>query len=106
MGTIIKTIYINHEMAMTRFHVVAIASGLLVPISGPGFSAHQSRHPSRTQSQGAVKKNRGLESLPYDSSRVPAFDYRSGTSDYPFGPGINFPYPGRPYGDPDRWGEN
>lgn len=21
-----------------------------------------------------------------------------------FGPGINFPYPDRPYGDPDRWG--
>jgi hypothetical protein len=36
------------------------------------------------------------------SSRVPAFDYRRGTSAYPFGPGINFPYPDRPYGDPDH----
>ena len=106
MGTTIKTMYINHEMAMTRFHVVAIASGLLVPISGPSFSAHQSRHPSSTQSQGAVKKNRGLVPPPYNSSRVPAFDYRRGTSDYPFRPGINLPYPDRPYGDPDRWGEN
>ena len=26
-----------------------------------------------------------------------------GTSAYPFGPGINFPYPDRPYGDPDHW---
>lgn len=36
-------------------------------------------------------------------SRVPQFDYRRGTSEYPFGPGINFPYPDRPYGDPDHW---
>jgi hypothetical protein len=39
---------------------------------------------------------------PYNTSRVPAFDPR-GTSAYPFGPGINFPYPDRPYGDPDHW---
>ena len=90
---------------MTRFHVVAVAAGLLVPISGPSFATHQSRHPSGTHSQGALKKNRGLVPHPYES-RVPAFDYRRGTSDYPFGPGINFPYPNRPYGDPDRWGEN
>ena len=36
-------------------------------------------------------------------SRVPQFDYRRGTSNYPFGPGYNFPYPDRPYGDPDYW---
>jgi hypothetical protein len=40
---------------------------------------------------------------PYGSSRVPAFDYRNGTSEYPFGPGYNLPYPDRPYGDPDHW---
>jgi hypothetical protein len=38
----------------------------------------------------------------YNASRVPPFDYR-GTSDYPWGPGYNFPYPNRPYGDPDQW---
>ena len=36
-------------------------------------------------------------------SRVPRFDYRRGTSNYPFGPEYNFPYPDRPYGDPDHW---
>jgi hypothetical protein len=36
-------------------------------------------------------------------SRVPQFDYRHGTSEYPYGPGYNFPYPDRPYGDPDHW---
>ena len=41
-------------------------------------------------------------SNPYNGSRVPAFDAR-GTSAYPFGPGINFPYPDHPYGDPDHW---
>jgi hypothetical protein len=39
----------------------------------------------------------------HGSSRVPQFDYRRGTSSYPFGPGYNFPYPDRPYGDPDHW---
>jgi hypothetical protein len=39
---------------------------------------------------------------PYGSSRVPAFDYRNGTSEYPFGPGYNLPYRDRPYGDPDH----
>jgi len=34
--------------------------------------------------------------------RVPPFDYR-GSSSYPWGPGYNFPYPDRPYGDPDHW---
>ena len=38
-------------------------------------------------------------SHPYNASRAPAFDPR-GTSAYPFGPGINFPYPDRPYGIP------
>jgi hypothetical protein len=41
-------------------------------------------------------------SNPYNASRAPAFDPR-GTSAYPFGPEINFPYPDRPYGDPDHW---
>jgi hypothetical protein len=89
---------------MTRFQVIAIAAGLSLPISGPSFAVK--RHPSGIHSQGAVKKNRGLVPPPYDSSRVPPFDYRRGTSDWPFGPGINFPYPDRPYGDPNRWGEN
>jgi len=35
-------------------------------------------------------------------SRVPPFDYR-GSSSYPWGAGYNFPYPDRPYGDPDHW---
>jgi opacity protein-like surface antigen len=39
----------------------------------------------------------------FSSSRVPQFDYRRGTSEYPYGPGYNFPYPDRPYGDPDHW---
>ena len=37
------------------------------------------------------------------SSRVPQFDYHRSTSEYPFGPGYNLPYPDRPYGDPDHW---
>jgi|SoiMetStandDraft_2_1073263.scaffolds.fasta_scaffold01259_1 hypothetical protein len=87
------------KMTMTKFHVLAIAVGLLPAISGSSFAAPQSRHASSTHSQGAVKENRGIVTSP---SRVPAFDPR-GTSAYPFGPGVNFPYLDRPYGDPDHW---
>ena len=55
----------------------------------------------------AVRNSEGLHSFamvpPPESSRVPPFDYRRGTSEYPFGPGYNLPYPDRPYGDPDHW---
>jgi hypothetical protein len=87
------------KMTMTKFHVLAIAVGLLPAISGSSFAAPQSRYASNTHSQGAVKENRGIVTSP---SRVPAFDPR-GTSAYPFGPGVNFPYLDRPYGDPDHW---
>jgi hypothetical protein len=87
------------KMTTTKFHVMAIAVALLLAISGSSFAAPQSRHASSTHSQGAVKENRGVVTSP---SRVPAFDPR-GTSAYPFGPGVNFPYPDRPYGDPDHW---
>jgi len=88
-------------MTMTRVYV-AIIAGILLPISGASFAAHQSRHPLSTRARGAVKENLGVVTSPYDSSHVPAFDPR-GTSAYPFGPGVNFPYPDRPYGDPDHW---
>jgi hypothetical protein len=86
-------------MTMTRLLSVAIAVGLLLAISGTSSAARQSRHLAGTHAQASVKEDRGIVSSP---SRVPAFDPR-GTSAYPFGPGINFPYPDRPYGDPGRW---
>ena len=82
---------------MTRVHVLALA-GLLLAISEPSFAAPQARHSSGTHSQGAVTENRGVVTFP---PRTPAFSPR-GTSAYPWGPGYNFPYPDRPYGDPDR----
>ena len=78
-------------MTMTRFHVVAIAAGLLLAILEPSFAAHQTRHPSGTHSRGEVKESPGVVTSPYESSRVPAFDGSRGTSAYPFGPGVNFP---------------
>lgn len=84
---------------MTRLLGMAIATGLLVAISGTSSGARQSRHLSGTHAHASVKEDHGVVSYP---SRVPAYDPR-GTSAYPFGPGINFPYPDRPYGDPDKW---
>jgi hypothetical protein len=68
-----------------------------------GFS-HESTAP---QNHKTAARRSGLHSfalVPERSpSRVPQFDYRNGTSEYPYGPGYNFPYPDRPYGDPDHW---
>jgi hypothetical protein len=80
-------------MTIARLLGVAIAAGLLLAISVTSSAARQSRHLS------SVKEDRGVASY---QSRVPAFDPR-GTSAYPFGPGTNFPYPDRPYGDPGKW---
>ena len=85
-------------MMKTRFHIVAIAAGLLLAVSvASSAGARQSRHLSGTHAQAAAAS--GVVTYP---SRVPAFDPK-GASAYPYGPGINFPYPDRPYGDPDKW---
>ena len=75
------------------------------PDSGTGnVFSHKSTAPQNDKS--AIRQS-GLHSFAMvparNSSRVPQFDYRRGTSNYPFGPGYNFPYPDRPYGDPDHW---
>jgi hypothetical protein len=86
-------------MMKKRFHVVAIAGLLLAVSVASSAAARQSRHLSGTHAQASVKESRGVVTSP---SRVPAYD-PGGTSAYPFGPEINFPYPDRPYGDPDHW---
>lgn len=86
-------------VTISRLLSAAIAAGLLLAISGTSSAARQTRHLPGTHAQASVKEDRGAVSYP---SRVPAFA-PTGTSAYPFGPGINFPYPDRPYGDPSRW---
>ena len=87
------------EMTTTRTHVLAIVAAVLFSLLEPSFAMSRSRHPSSARFQGATNESRGVVTSP---SRVPAFDPR-GSSAYPFGRGVNFPYPDRPYGDPDHW---
>jgi hypothetical protein len=79
---------------------------LLTVIGTPAF-AQSSSGSTAPQSEKTVVRQRGPHSFAMvpgpGSSRVPQFDYRRGTSSYPFGPGYNVPYPDRPYGDPDHW---
>ena len=82
---------------LTRFHFLTLAFALLLSISGASFAAQGSRH-----SRSAAVKHHSVTTSPADVSRMPAFA-PGGTSRYPYGPGINFPYPDRPYGDPDRY---
>jgi len=80
---------------MIRVYVVATAVALFVANLGPSFAAQRPR-------KAAVKEDRGVVTSPYDSSRVRPYA-PGGTSRNPFGPGVNYPYPDRPYGDPGRW---
>lgn len=54
----------------------------------------------------SIDKHRGVaKKKRYSPSSPPAIDYRNGTSNWPYGPHYNFPYPDRPYGDPGHGGE-
>ena len=75
---------------------------LLTVIATPTF-AQSSSGSTSPQNGKTVVRQRGPHSFAMVPSRVPQFDYRRGTSNYPFGPGYNQPYPDRPYGDPDHW---
>jgi hypothetical protein len=68
------------EMTMTRFHVVAIAAGLLLAISGPSFAAkQQSDTKSAVKSQPRATKSSGSAIRPY------------GRDQDPYAPGVNWP---------------
>jgi hypothetical protein len=82
---------------LTRFHIVPVAFALLLSTSGMTFAAQGSRH-----SRSVVLKHHSVTTSRADVSRMPAFT-AGGTSRYPYGAGVNFPYPDRPYGDPGRW---
>ena len=89
-------------VVLTRFHILTLAFALLLLISGASFAAQKSHHSSSLHSQSAAVKNHRVTTSRADVSRIRAFA-PGGTSRYPYSPGINFPYPDRPYGDPDRY---
>ena len=71
------------RMTMTRFHVVAIAAGLLLAVSGPSFAAKRTLQKpdagSAAKSQSRAIKSSGSVIHPY--SRDPD----------PYAPGVNWP---------------
>ena len=67
---------------MTRFHVVAIAAGLLLAVSGPSFAAKRTLQKSDTES--AVKsQSRAI--------RPHIRDPHPYSRDDPYAPGVNWP---------------
>ena len=71
---------------MARFHVVAIAAGLLLAVSGPSFAAKRmSDTKSAVKSQSRATESSGSAIRPY--SRDP---YPYGRDD-PYAPGVNWP---------------
>ena len=76
--------FLATRMTMTRFHVVVIAAGLLLAVSGPSFAAKRTtlQKPdagSTVKSQSRATKSSGSAIRPY--SRDPD----------PYAPGVNWP---------------
>ena len=93
---------------LTVIATPAFAQSLSMSSHGTGNVLPSANQPTAPKIEKIAVGQSGLHSFamvpgpasahPYDSSRVPAFDYRNGTSEYLFGPGYNLPYPDRPYG--------
>ena len=76
---------------MARFQVLAIAAGLLLAVSGPGFAAKRT---SDTKS-GAKSQSRAVESGSSANSGPAIRPYGRDPSQYrrddPYAPGVNWP---------------
>ena len=92
---------------MRKRQMLATAAAVLLAVTGPSLAAQptpqksQARAKSTVESQSRAAKSRSSADSLYDAPLRPYSP--SGTSAYPWGPGYNFPYPDRPYGDPGRW---
>jgi hypothetical protein len=74
-------------MTMTGFYVVAIAAGLLLAVSGPGFAAKRmSDTKSAVKSQSRATKSSGPAIRPYGRD---AYPYSRDPD--PYAPGVNWP---------------
>jgi hypothetical protein len=78
------------KITMARFHVVAIAAGLLLAVSGPSFAAKRTLQKSDTKStvksQSRAIKSNGSAIRPH--SRDP---YPYSRDPDPYAPGVNWP---------------
>ena len=77
--------FLATRMTMTRFHVVAIAAGLLLAVSGPSFAAKRTLQKSDAKS--AVKSQSRAAKFPYPYNHDP-YPY---SRDDPYAPGVNWP---------------
>jgi hypothetical protein len=73
-----RNVFRRRDEKRWRFHVVAIAAGLLLAVSGPTFAAKRTLQKSDTKS--AVKLQSRAAKFPYPYSR-----------DDPYAPGVNWP---------------
>ena len=70
---------------MARFHVVAIAAGLLLAVSGPSFAAKRTSDKSAVKSQSRATESSGSAIRPYNRDPYPY------GRDNPYAPGVNWP---------------
>ena len=79
--------FLATRMTMTRFHVVAIAAGLLLAVSGPSFAAKRvSDTTSAVKSKSRATKSGGSAIRPYSRDPYPYI-----RDPDPYAPGVNWP---------------
>ena len=78
---------------MTRFHVVAIAAGLLLAVSGPSLAAKRSDTKSGMKAQARGTMSNGSVDRPYSGNPFPygRDPYAYSRSPDPYAPGVNWP---------------
>jgi len=79
-------------MAMTGFHVVTIAAGLLLAVSEPGFAAKRASDTQTTaKSKSHVTKSSRSAIRPYSRSLYGREPYPYSRDPDPYAPGVNWP---------------
>ena len=79
------------------------AAGLLLALAGPSFAATQTHRGFDAFASTNTDRSGPYYYGPRDAEGRPvAVPSRSESTEYRATPGENYPYPDRPYGDPDR----
>ena len=79
------------RMTMVRFHIVAIAAGLLLAVSGPSIAAKRTSDTKNSvKSQSRAAESSGSANSGSPISRYSRDPYPYGRND-PYAPGVNWP---------------
>jgi len=92
---------------MKKLHLLTATAGILLALAAPTFAATRTHRAVDAYASGTVDRSGAYYYGPQGGAaraqapRTPVQVQRDLAPSY--GPGVNLPYPDRPYGDPDSW---